>query len=91
MHLDGRGIELQFLPVNVSQFLHYALPNPLRTPTIKPTPDRIPIPKTFRQVPPRHAGLRNEQHRIDKQTVVLHGSCHEVTRLLWVNQVLPLA
>ena len=54
-HLDGRGIELQFLQVHVAQLLHDILPNPLFTPAIKPTPSRIPIPKTFRQVSPRHA------------------------------------
>jgi hypothetical protein len=72
------------------QSLEDELPTALLRPVRKPIVGRLPTAEALRQVSPRHARFRPEEHGLDEQSVTSHRL--RASLLLWQNclQASPL-
>lgn len=72
MNLDMAGVDHQPFKVRlVDQLLQQLFPDALVTPAAETTMGVFPVPVIWRKIPPRRAGAKNPENRIQKSTVVL--------------------
>ncbi len=67
---NNGAVDHQPFEVGILQLAEDPFPDSLARPSIKPSPNRIPIAKTFGQIAPWGAGFRNPENGINEEPII---------------------